>query len=162
MPHATFALDQAYAALGLAPGAGLEQVKAAYRRLARELHPDLNPQAPAGAMARINAAHGLLLRHLKPGPEVSPYRFADWAPRTGQRDYRFDQFGPGSARPFGPQASAAGRQSGAGRQPGADRQSGAGRQSGTDRQSGADRQVVVEPPLGPLAAAGRSGSGPDW
>lgn len=150
MPPASFDLDQAYAALGLAPGAGLDQVKAAYRRLARDLHPDLNPQAPAGAMARVNAAHGLLLRHLKPGPEVSPYRFANWAPRTGQREYRFDEFDPGPTRPFSPRTSDP------------DRQSGADRQVGLDRQAGFQPGVGPQPPLGPLAGDGPAPAGPGW
>ena len=150
MPQASFDLDQAYATLGLAPGAGLEQVKAAYRRLARDLHPDLNPQAPAGEMARVNAAHGLLLRHLKPGPEVSPYRFANWAPRTGQREYRFDEFNPGPSQPFGPRPSAPRRPSVA------ENQASAG------SQSGPDRQTTAEPPLGPLAAHGPTPAGTAW
>src|SRR5438874_5325792 len=36
-----------YAALGLRAGAGPDEIKRAYRRLARELHPDVNPEPGA-------------------------------------------------------------------------------------------------------------------
>jgi len=39
-------LAAAYKLLELADGAGAEEVKKAYRRLARELHPDVHPNAP--------------------------------------------------------------------------------------------------------------------
>lgn len=51
-----------YAALGLTPKASAEEIKAAYRRLIKQSHPDLNPDDP-GAEARfkaISAAHDLL------------------------------------------------------------------------------------------------------
>lgn len=58
-------LAQAYTELGLAKGAGLEQVKAAYRRLARTLHPDLNPGQSGQRMSQVNQAYQMLLRHLE-------------------------------------------------------------------------------------------------
>ena len=138
MPQPPADLDQAYAALGLAPGDGLVAVKAAYRRQARALHPDLNPQAPAGEMARVNAAYHLLLDRLTPRPGVSPYRLADWAPRTGQREYRFTPFEPGPARPFAPQTPR--------------------------RPAPAPAPVPPQPMpgLGPLAADAPSQPAPDW
>jgi DnaJ-class molecular chaperone len=51
-----------YATLGLDRGCTLAQIRAAYRALARQFHPDLNPDSPA-AMARtqaLNAAHEIL------------------------------------------------------------------------------------------------------
>ncbi len=49
--------DIAYAELGLAPGASEPEVKAAWRRLASQWHPDRNPSAAAaGRMQRINQA----------------------------------------------------------------------------------------------------------
>ena len=45
--------------LGLSPGASDEEVKAAYRKLAKKYHPDLNPgnQRAADRMNEINAAY---------------------------------------------------------------------------------------------------------
>ena len=49
--------DPAYAELGLAPGASEPEVKAAWRRLASQWHPDRNRSASAaGRMQRINLA----------------------------------------------------------------------------------------------------------
>jgi DnaJ-class molecular chaperone len=48
-----------YAMLGLAPPVTVDQVKAAYRRKARECHPDHG--GSDGAMAQINAAYEALL-----------------------------------------------------------------------------------------------------
>lgn len=57
-------LADAYALLGLAPGATPDQIKSAYRRLARELHPDVHPHASlpernalAARFAAIHAAY---------------------------------------------------------------------------------------------------------
>ena len=48
-----------YRVLGLSPGASDEEVKAAYRALAKKYHPDLNPGNPRAAeqMNEINAAY---------------------------------------------------------------------------------------------------------
>ena len=49
--------DKAYAELGLAPGASAPEVKAAWRRLASQWHPDRNRSVgAAGRMQRINLA----------------------------------------------------------------------------------------------------------
>jgi molecular chaperone DnaJ len=51
-------IDDAYAELGVAPGAGDAQVKAAWRRLVSQWHPDRNASAEAAAlMQRINGAY---------------------------------------------------------------------------------------------------------
>lgn len=39
--------DNHYRVLGLAPGAGTDEIRRAYRRLARRYHPDLNPRSAA-------------------------------------------------------------------------------------------------------------------
>jgi DnaJ-domain-containing protein 1 len=49
---------EAYRVLGLAPGASLEDVRAAYRRLMKRVHPDLGGSSPLAAM--LNAAKELL------------------------------------------------------------------------------------------------------
>ncbi len=78
-----------YAALGLGLGAGVGDVRAAYRRLARELHPDVN-RAPDAAerMRVINAAHAALtagplsLDVAAPAPQASaPQQGPGSAPR---------------------------------------------------------------------------------
>ena len=48
-----------YKVLGLSPGASDEEVKAAYRKLAKKYHPDLNPgnERAAERMNEINAAY---------------------------------------------------------------------------------------------------------
>lgn len=52
-------IDDPYKVLGLQPDATDEEVKRAYRRLAKQYHPDLNPgdQAAAKKMQEINAAY---------------------------------------------------------------------------------------------------------
>lgn len=52
-----------YTELGVARGAGPDELRAAYRRLAKECHPDLNPTDPAAAAARfrrVSHAHNTL------------------------------------------------------------------------------------------------------
>lgn len=58
-------INKAYQELDLTPGASLDEVKDAYRRLARALHPDLNPGAMGALMSRVNQAYEKLLRHLE-------------------------------------------------------------------------------------------------
>ncbi len=56
-------LDKCYQLLGICRGASLDQIKAAYRSLARKWHPDLNPDdldAPQRFIA-INEAYQVLL-----------------------------------------------------------------------------------------------------
>ena len=52
-------LDDPYKVLGVSPNATDDEIKQAYRRLARKYHPDLNPgdQEAARKMQQINAAY---------------------------------------------------------------------------------------------------------
>ncbi len=47
-PQARVAHSTAWQALGLSPGADMPEIKRAYRRLARVVHPDLHPDATDG------------------------------------------------------------------------------------------------------------------
>jgi DnaJ domain len=82
---------ESHAVLGLQPGASASAVKAAWRRLAREHHPDVVGNDPAAAraatkrMVEINAAYEHLRDALKAGG----------APRPGTGD-------PSNRRPSGP------------------------------------------------------------
>ena len=52
-----------YQLLGVRPGASAEEIQTAYRRLAKEYHPDLNAGSSTAAarMARVNVAKSVLL-----------------------------------------------------------------------------------------------------
>ena len=52
-------IDDPYKVLGLTPDASDEDVKRAYRRLAKKYHPDLNPgdQEAARKMQEVNSAY---------------------------------------------------------------------------------------------------------
>jgi tetratricopeptide (TPR) repeat protein len=63
MLASTMNLDKCYQLLGICRGASLDELKAAYRSLARKLHPDLNPgdlEAPQRFIA-LNEAYQVLL-----------------------------------------------------------------------------------------------------
>ncbi|NHZ48863.1 DnaJ domain-containing protein, partial [Nitratidesulfovibrio liaohensis] len=59
-------LRECYRILQVGNGASLDEVKKAYRKLAFELHPDLNPGRPDAArrFQRLNEAYVLLSRTL--------------------------------------------------------------------------------------------------
>ena len=61
-----------YKVLGLSPGASDEEVKAAYRKLAKKYHPDLNPgnERAAERMNEINAAYDQIKN---PQPQQETY-----------------------------------------------------------------------------------------
>lgn len=52
--------SELYEVLGLEPGASREEIRAAFRRLARELHPDLNPDICGARFAEVARAYAHL------------------------------------------------------------------------------------------------------
>lgn len=61
-----------YRTLGLRSGASLEAVKASYRRLARQYHPDVNPNNPQAQerFIALTEAYKFLLKVAKPESEI--------------------------------------------------------------------------------------------
>ena len=69
-------IEDPYKVLGLTPDASDEDVKRAYRRLAKKYHPDLNPgdQEAARKMQEVNAAYEQIKNPEKAGPQgPNPY-----------------------------------------------------------------------------------------
>ena len=64
-----------YKVLGVSPDATDEQIKQAYRRLAKQYHPDLNPgdEAAARKMQEINAAYEQIKNPEKAAPSGGGY-----------------------------------------------------------------------------------------
>ncbi len=67
-------LPDCYRVLGLREGSSFEDIKASYRRLARQYHPDANPndQAAQSRFVRIATAYDTLCKH------VAPTAAVDW------------------------------------------------------------------------------------
>ena len=86
-------IRQAYSDLDLPPGASAQEVKEAYRRLARALHPDLNPQSLGVLMTRVNNAYHRLIKHLAADmPENQPGSQKDAKAAGAQaRPYRYQE-----------------------------------------------------------------------
>jgi curved DNA-binding protein CbpA len=75
MLASTTNLDQCYQLLGICQGASLDELKAAYRSLARKLHPDLNPgdvDAPQRFISLTQAYQILLDKIQRDSTPTSP------------------------------------------------------------------------------------------
>ena len=68
-------IDDPYKVLGLTPGASDEEIKQAYRRLAKKYHPDLNPgdEEAARKMQEVNAAYDQIKNPEKYQKQQNPY-----------------------------------------------------------------------------------------
>ena len=85
-------MDDPYKVLGLSPDATDEQIKSAYRRLAKKYHPDLNPGDPEAAkkMQQINAAY----EQIKNPEKAAPNYGGGYDGQTGYGGYTgYDPFG---------------------------------------------------------------------
>ena len=86
-----------YKVLGVAPGASQEEIKKAYRKKAKEYHPDLHPNDPEAAqkMNEINEAYELLQN-----PEK--YRSnQEEAQRQQQSHTYYGSYGQGNQQGYG-------------------------------------------------------------
>lgn len=75
-----------YRVLGLRTGATYEEIKASYRRLARQLHPDLNPgdQRAQERFIQVTEAYRFLLTVVN-ASEPTPSNFTAPTPQTQQK-----------------------------------------------------------------------------
>ena len=88
-------MAEPYSVLGLQPGASMDEVTVAYRKLAKKYHPDLNPgnKAAEEKMSQINAAYEQIKSGVTGGAK---YERSDGSygpqpkPGEGQRGYRGD------------------------------------------------------------------------
>lgn len=80
-------IDDPYKVLGVSPDASDEEIKKAYRRLAKQYHPDLNPGDPVAAkkMQQVNAAYEQIKNPEKAQPNPGS--------QSGYGGYGYDPFG---------------------------------------------------------------------
>jgi curved DNA-binding protein CbpA len=91
-------IDDPYKVLGLERGASEEEVKAAYRKLAKKYHPDLNPgnEEAARKMNEVNAAYDQIKNPPAQGAYGSTYNGgynAGYGNQNGSEQNQQNQYG---------------------------------------------------------------------
>lgn len=91
-------MEDPYKVLGVSPNASDEEIKKAYRKLARQYHPDLNPDDPVAAkkMQQINAAYERIKNPEKAQPNAGS--------QGSYGGYGYDPFGGAWQRTYGQSA----------------------------------------------------------